>query len=374
MAGSLNVDFGLGKATADLPRPGEIPKVREDDYILRDGAGAVGHTWGRGPMADGSNIDSGLELPVALPPPATIPKLNYIPATLGWVLRGSGSLYSRGEVDNSVKLPGYQVISELQLNIMEEVMIPDCIRNLNTYLRKIGLEIISPSDTHGWVWKHDSVVVKIAEGIWIKAEKGGESWPLQNDGGIKLVEVRSSSHPKDWKDKGDVESGRYSVRFEAVINLDESSKFTVEQLTQLLSPSAVNYRILSDNCWQYGDSSVKNVFNFVVEKSEDEAVKVAVRKKLEELKLVERPMPRDVVLALGDLSAPENIKILEKFRRKLAGTLEGLPPDAHIRSWLYWSIKKFVDCIVPRNALVIEDVADDEESAPSSDTARFRRW
>lgn len=235
--------------------------------------------------------------------------------------------------------------------------------------RKIGLEVIDPSDTHGLVWKHDSVVVEVVEEIWIKAEKGGESWPLQNDGGIKLVEVHSRIHPKLWKDKGDVEPGRYIVRFEADIDLDDPSKLTVELLIQLLSAIAVDYRLFSANCWQYGNSSVKNVLNFVLEKSKDEAVKVAVRKKLEELKLVERPMPSDVLLALLDPSAPENIKILEKLRRKVGGTLEGLHPNATYRYWLCWSIKKFLDCIVPRNSLVIED---DGESASLSDTTKTK--
>lgn len=90
LAGSLNVDVGLGKATTDLPPPVEIMEVREDDDILRDGAGAVGHTRGKGLMADGFDLDSGLESPVppALPPPATIPKLHYITAIVGDALTG----------------------------------------------------------------------------------------------------------------------------------------------------------------------------------------------------------------------------------------------------------------------------------------------
>lgn len=90
LAGSLNVDVGLRNATTDLPPPAEITEVREDDDILQDGAGAVGHTRGKGLMADDFNVEAGLELPVprALPPPATIPTLRYITGTVGNALTG----------------------------------------------------------------------------------------------------------------------------------------------------------------------------------------------------------------------------------------------------------------------------------------------
>jgi len=260
MAGYIEI----ARFEADSLPQGEITVALEDDNIPQDGAEAVEHTVGEGSMAASFNLDSGLELPAALPPPETIAKvpedaytfLYHVAATLrdalGWTLRGSGSgsLISSGRVhDSATGLPDDQEIVVLEIYIMEEFMMLDWVRNAFSLLRKKGYELFSLSDTHGWVYKHDCVVVKIAEGIWIKAEKGGELSPLKNDGGIKLEVVDSLERPKDWKDPGDIDSGRYSVRFTAVIKLGEGKeKFTVGQLKQLLKSSCgLDYNIFSAN-------------------------------------------------------------------------------------------------------------------------------
>jgi hypothetical protein len=67
-----------------------------------------------------------------------------------------------------------------------------------------------------------------------------------------------------------------------------------------------------------------------LENSEDEEVRGKIRQKLEELKPLERPMPKDICLALWNPSAPGSNEIIVTFRQKLAGTFEGLPPNAKV--------------------------------------------
>lgn len=184
-----------------------------------------------------------------------------------------------GYVHDSVDLPDNHVIKIAHIFIMQETMMPLWIRNL--FLRNGWTE----DDFWQWLPKHDSFLAEIGDKEWIKAEKGGQSRPLENNGGIKLNRIKNSRHPKDLPDPGDKAPGRYKIRTE--LNVNGNVEFTWKQLKQLLTSSSLrDYNVFKANCWHYAYSIAEAFFQGM--SSEDERVQKEIKQNLEKLKPLER--------------------------------------------------------------------------------------
>lgn len=284
-----------------------------------------------------------------------------------------GSLSASGEV-NDRDLPeslddDLLQGNELLLNIMQEFtpypfwanvhyvrLLPwryrDILRGSFTYT---GSFRGSLKDTHGRVLKHDSIVVKIDNGKWIKAEKSGVE-PEMNIGGIRVYLVRSTeSDPEKWKDEVDEQPGRYSVRFTTGgIKLGKGrSDWKVGDLRRLLrSCDDPDYNVVSANCWKYANSSARAVLEWVEENALDEQVQNQVHEKLEELARLERPMPLALCRAFWNTRAEESRAVLAQFRRKLTGTRRALPRNSIFRRWGVRGIRKVLSLHAPCHAAV----------------------
>jgi len=231
----------------------------------------------------------------------------------------SHSLRAHGKVtiDDSLALLGDQVLQHLNMALMEEPM------------EFGGSHVVTRQLTNprGLIFKHDYILLQFAGGKWIKAEKGGESAHGMNDAGIVVYPV-DLGVPEDLKA---VEGS--SIRFQTNnIRLGKGKEaWSLARMLRLLSSGDPDYDVLAGNCWKHAHDCAEGVLNWCIENAEAEDVREALKAKLDELKKVERPGPRDLMRSVVHPSAPESVKARETFKQKLAHTEERLPKDSFRR-------------------------------------------